>query len=79
MFRTQDGTLLMLWSTFPDGKYAECVARSDNGEIDGRFEHLPPLITDDGGHEMIFRAGDSLMLTFHSPNRSGKERPVFRN
>ena len=78
MFRTKTGALLMLWSTFPDGRYAECVARSDNGEIDGHFEHLPPIITNDGGHGMIFRAGDSLMLTYHTPNESLKERPVFR-
>lgn len=78
MFRTKDGALLLLWSTFPDGKYAECVARSDNGEIDGHFTHLPPLITNDGGHGMIFRAEDGLMLTYHSPNESLKERPVFR-
>ncbi|MCR5150559.1 MAG: glycoside hydrolase family 43 protein [Clostridiales bacterium] len=78
MFRTKNGALLMLWSTFPNGQYAECVARSDNGEIDGHFEHLEPIITDDGGHGMIFSAGGSLMLTFHSPNECSKERPVFR-
>ena len=78
MFRTKTGALLMLWSTFPDGRYAECVARSDNCEIDGHFEHLPPIITNDGGHGMIFRAGDDLMLTYHTPNESLKERPVFR-
>ena len=78
LFRTENGTLLMLWSTFPDGKYAECVARSDSGEINGRFEHLPPLITNDGGHGMIFRADDRLMLTYHTPNESLKERPILR-
>ena len=78
MFRTKDGTFLMLWSTFPNGKYAECVARSDNGEIDGHFEHLTPLITNDGGHGMVFSVGDNLMLTYHTPNESLKERPVFR-
>lgn len=78
MFRTNNGTLLMLWSTFPGGKYAECVARSDNGEIDGHFEHLDPIITNDGGHGMIFRTDDCLMLTYHSPNTRSKERPVFR-
>ena len=77
MYRTKTGELLMLWSTFPHGLYAECVARSDNGEIDGKFEHLPALISDDGGHGMIFCAGDKLMLTFHSPNEITKERPVF--
>ncbi len=78
LYRTKDDVLLMIWSTFPDGKYAECVARSDNGEIDGKFEHLAPIITNDGGHGMIFRAGDRLMLTYHAPNVSLKERPVFR-
>ena len=78
LFRTGTGTLLMLWSTFPNGLYAECVARSDNGEIDGHFEHLPPIVTNNGGHGMIFRAGEELTLTYHSPNESLKERPVFR-
>ena len=77
LFRTKNGTLLLLWSTFPDGRYAECIARSQSGGIEGPFEHLPPLITDDGGHGMIFRAGEKLMLTFHTPNASLSERPVF--
>ena len=77
MFRTKDGALLMIWSTFPEGKYAQCVARSLSGEIQGPFEHLAPLITDDGGHGMIFRDGEKLMLTFHRPNTSLFERPVF--
>lgn len=79
LFRTKDGTLLMIWSTFPDGKdYAECVVRFSGGEIGGAFEHLAPIVTDDGGHGMVFRAGEKLMLTFHSPNASLYERPVFR-
>jgi len=78
MFRTENGTLLMLWSTFPNGQYAECVARSDNGEINGNFEHLEPVITNDGGHGMIFRAPNALYLTYHSPNKSLMERPLFR-
>ena len=77
LFRTKDGTLLMIWSTFPEGRYAQCVARSVSGEIQGPFEHLEPLITDDGGHGMIFRDGEKLMLTFHRPNVSLLERPVF--
>ncbi len=77
LYRTKSGALLMIWSTFIDHKYAQCVARSKNGSITGGFEHLPPLITDDGGHGMIFRAGDDLLLTFHSPNQTGSERPRF--
>lgn len=78
MYRSSKGALLLMWSTFIGGRYAQCVAVSDNSEIDGSFTHLPPLITDDGGHGMIFKAGEKLMLTFHSPNTTGLERPVFR-
>lgn len=78
MYRTSGSELLLIWSTFIDHKYAQCIAKSDNGDIDGKFIHLPPLITDDGGHGMIFNAGDKLMLTFHTPNQTGYERPVFR-
>ena len=77
MYRTKSGALLMIWSTFINHKYAQCIARSQNGSIAGGFEHLTPLITDDGGHGMIFGAGGSLYLTFHSPNKTGEERPRF--
>ena len=78
MYRTTGGELLLIWSTFINHKYAQCAAKSDNGEIDGKFVHLPPLITNDGGHGMIFRADDKLMLTFHTPNQTNYERPTFR-
>lgn len=78
MYKTAQGELLMIWSTFINGRYAQCLAKSDNGEIDGKFIHLSPLITDDGGHGMIFKAEDKLILTFHSPNRTDFERPVFK-
>lgn len=78
MYRTSGGELLLIWSTFINHQYAQCVAKSDNGEIDGHFLHLEPLITNDGGHGMIFAADDRLMLTFHSPNQTGFERPVFK-
>jgi len=77
MFRTKSGTLLMLWSTFIDGQYAECLVRFTDGSIRGDFEHLSPLIDDDGGHGMVFKAGERLFLTFHSPNQTGYERPFF--
>ncbi len=77
MYRTKSGELLLIWSTFINHKYAQCVAKSDNGEIDGNFVHLEPLITDDGGHGMIFTADGKLYLTFHTPNKSLFERPTF--
>lgn len=77
MFTTKGGDLLMMWSTFVNHKYTQCIAKSNNGDITGTFTHLPPIITDDGGHGMIFKAENKLFLTFHTPNQTGKERPAF--
>lgn len=77
MFRTKNDTLLMIWSTYIHKKYAECVVRFNDGTITGSFEHLTPLIDDDGGHGMIFTANEKLYLTYHTPNKSGCEHPAF--
>ena len=77
MFRTKADVLLMIWSTFINGKYAECVVRFNDGSIKGSFEHLKPIISDDGGHGMIFEANNELYLTFHTPNQTNYERPEF--
>lgn len=79
LWRTEDGVLLCLWSGFSEKGYAQGVAVSDNGEIDGRFVQADPLFLEDGGHGMIFRAADGrLYLALHSPNTHLLERPVFR-
>lgn len=78
MYRTTDGELLLIWSTFVNHMYCQCVAKSSNGELDGEFIHLPPIITNDGGHGMIFKADDKLYLTFHTPNKSLEEHPTFK-
>ncbi len=78
MYRTKTGELMLIWSTFVNHMYCQCIAKSDNGEIDGSFIHLPPMITNDGGHGMIFKADGKLILTFHTPNQTGLERPAFR-
>ena len=77
MFRTGIGELFMIWSSFIGGKYVELAVRFADGKLGTDFEHLPPLYTEDGGHGMIFRTGDKLYLTFHSPNASGYEHPFF--
>lgn len=78
LFRTKDQALLMIWSTFIGGKYAECLVRFKNGELGLEIEHLEPLILNDGGHGMVFQKDQDLILTYHTPNTTGKERPVFR-
>ncbi len=78
MWRTADGELLMLWASFSKEGYTQGLARSTNGEIDGKFVQIDPLFMKDGGHGMVFRTKEGkLMLTLHSPNTTLEERPVF--
>lgn len=78
LHRMQDGRLLMLWSSFSAGGYAEAIAVSDNGDITGQWQHLPQLLYEkDGGHGMLFRTAEgALRLILHAPNgQAGAERP----
>ena len=78
MYRSKTGELMMLWSTFIKGQYAECLVHFPDGELSMNYRHMDPLIDDDGGHGMIFRYQDQLYLTYHSPNTKGEEKPFFR-
>ena len=78
LYRHQNGSLSLIWSTVIDGQYAQCRALSDNGSITGHWIQQPHLFTRDGGHGMFFRdLGGQLMLTLHRPNNQPDERPVF--
>lgn len=75
--RTQNGELLMLWSSFTkNGKYAIGVARSASGKLQGPWQHDPePLNTDDGGHAMLFRDfNGQLRISYHAPNTAPNTR-----
>ena len=77
LYRTQDGTLLMIWSSFAQGKYCEGLVYSDNGSITGTWIHDKRLLfAEDGGHGMLFKTleGD-LKFIFHQPNNTPNERP----
>ena len=79
LYRTRDGSLLMIWSSHAGAGYAMGTARSVSGRIDGPWIHdVKPLWTKDGGHGMIFRTFDGrLMLTLHTPNQTPKERAII--
>lgn len=77
LYRTRTNELFMLWSTFIKGNYAECMVKFTDGKLGMNFEHLAPLIDDDGGHGMIFCSNETLYLTYHSPNKTGYEKPCF--
>lgn len=78
LYRTKTGELLMLWSSFINGQYAECLVKFKDGELGMDFEHLAPLVDNDGGHGMVFEDMNGILhLTYHTPNRSGFEHPYF--
>lgn len=79
LHRLANGALIMLWSSFGAGGYTVGVARSESGDILGRWQQLPdPLYAGDGGHCMVFRSFDGqLWLTYHRPNDNPHERPQF--
>jgi hypothetical protein len=75
--RTRNGTLLMIWSSYrdvPNGhEYMQTVARSLTGKLRGPWVQDEPLVGDDSGHGMIFKAFDGrLMLVLHQPFRQAR-------
>ncbi len=77
MYRSAANELFMLWSTIIRGKYAECLVKFKDGRLGLSFTHLDPFPIQDGGHGMIFGDGKKKYLTYHTPNQSGLEHPVF--
>ncbi|NLH72567.1 MAG: family 43 glycosylhydrolase [Verrucomicrobia bacterium] len=76
LYRTKNGHLQMLWSSFGRGGYSVGVAISRTGKVEGPWVQLPdPLFARDGGHCMMFRTfAGQLLLALHQPNRGGQER-----
>ena len=78
LYPCENGTLLMLWSSFGELGYVQAVAQSENGTLLGPWKHQRPLFEKDGGHGMLFRSFEGqLYLTLHSPNDNPNERPAF--
>lgn len=79
VWREKDGALVLLWSSFRGGQYAQGLARSASGQVSGPWEHQPePLYESDGGHGMLFTTRDDrVLLTLHTPNDTPHERAVF--
>ena len=68
MFRTKDGRLLMLWSSYDKDGYVQTVARSKTGNLKGPWEQLEPLVKNDTGHGMLFTTFEGqLMLVTGQP------------
>ena len=79
LYRTQDGILYLLWSSFCETGYAISAARSESGSVLGPWtQEETPMFGKDGGHGMIFTAFDGQKyLTIHTPNTTPLERAIF--
>ena len=78
VYRTKGGELLILFSSFKDGKYCVGIARSASGRLAGPWTcDDEPIFEEDGGHPMVFEDFDGgLNIVFHQPN-SGFSHPVI--
>jgi hypothetical protein len=75
LFRTKDGHLLMLWSSYDTNGYVQTVARSRSGTLKGPWDQLEPLLQQDSGHGMLFRRFDGqLMLVVHRPFQNARAK-----
>ena len=73
LFRTHDGHLLMLWSSYEKDAYVQTIARSKSGEIKGPWEQLAPLVKGDSGHGMLFHTFEGqLMMVLHRPFKNAR-------
>lgn len=73
LFRSRDGHLLMLWSSYEHGSYVQTIARSKSGQLAGPWEQLPPLVKEDSGHGMLFHTFEGpLMLVLHRPFKNAR-------
>lgn len=77
MYRSKTDELFMIWSSFIAGRYAELAVKFKDKKLGLEFEHIAPLIDDNGGHGMIFSDDNGLYFTYHVPNTNTLERPEF--
>lgn len=78
LYTNKEGKLVMMWSSIGKEGYTMGQSVSENG-IFGPWKHIDtPVFSKDGGHGMLFwNIPGELILTIHSPNKTGMERPVF--
>lgn len=68
LYRTKNGALVMLWSSWGTDGYIQTLARSPSGKLTGPWEQLPMLLDKGSGHGMLFTTFDGqLMLIVHRP------------
>lgn len=77
LYKTKNGKLLMIWSSFSKDGYAIGIAESTTGKVTGPWkQHPEPLLSENGGHGMLFHTIEGkLCLILHQPNDpAGEEK-----
>jgi hypothetical protein len=70
LYRTGNGKLLMLWSSYRNGLYVETLAYSTTAKLRGPWKQGEVLVGNDSGHGMLFESFDGkLMMVLHQPFR----------
>jgi len=79
LYRSENGTLNMLWSTFSDTGYSVARAYSESGSVLGPWKHdARPVYPKDGGHCMLFRdLNGQMRMSLHGPNHNPMERARY--
>lgn len=78
LYQNRKGNLVMIWSSFCENGYAIGQSYSQNGLFGKWIHQNTPIFDRDGGHGMLFRnKGGELLLSIHTPNKTGNEKPVF--
>lgn len=73
LYRTADGSLHMLWSSWGDDGYFETLSRSPSGDLFGAWEHGPVWLAKGSGHGMLFRTLEGQwMLVVHRPFKKAR-------
>jgi GH43 family beta-xylosidase len=73
LYRTRNGKLLMLWSSYRDGLYVETLAHSTSGKLRGPWKQGEVLVGNDSGHGMLFESFDGrFMMVLHQPFRQAR-------
>lgn len=78
VFKREDGSLTMLWSSWGHEGYSVGQAIAKSGDIFGEWQQLPNPLIEEGGHGMLFQTltGEK-RYALHAPNDFYHEHPCF--
>lgn len=78
LYRSRDGHLRMLWSSYCENGYSIGIAESTTGQVTGSWVQQQTPLLDIGGHGMLFKTlNGQTYLALHTPNTDLLERATW--